>query len=264
MIDAIAIAKGEYIAVQGSGDISEPTRIVEQAKILDENPEIGVVGCYYENIVEDLNLTRLRQPVADDSTLESLRRRNVFSHGEVMYRRIAYEMAGGYRTAFKFCQDYDLWLRMIRDWKFFTVKQRLYRRYIQFEGVTYSPEKAIIQARYAILCQRMAEMSETEANCTYAALKEKGPLAIIPLADATLQRHIFYSCLRSIVWGDASSAIAHSENLESPRQRKFVLILSRFISNAPTAILRKLLYRGLGIKIRQPHSKILSDTQASN
>jgi hypothetical protein len=48
----------------------------------------------------------------------SIRRRllllNAFAHSSVVFRREAVEALGGYREAFPFAQDYDLWSRLAR------------------------------------------------------------------------------------------------------------------------------------------------------
>lgn len=91
MIDAISRTQSKYIAVHGSGDVSLQTRLEKQAALLEARPEIGLVGCYYTNIVEEHYLRRPRRPQAEGMTLERLLKGNVFSHGEVMYRRDVYE-----------------------------------------------------------------------------------------------------------------------------------------------------------------------------
>lgn len=44
----LSLAKGEYIAVLDHDDIALPTRLEEQVKFLDANPEVGVVGSWTE------------------------------------------------------------------------------------------------------------------------------------------------------------------------------------------------------------------------
>ena len=151
MLDAIKWAKGEYIAIQGSGDVSYAKRLEYQKNFLDENPDVGIVGSHYENFVETSGVCRLRTPDANTATVQSLIKKNVFTHGEVMFRKEVYEKAGGYRAEFIFCQDYDLWLRMSNHCRFGTVPKLLYRRHVDFDGVSYKPEKFIAQTRYMII-----------------------------------------------------------------------------------------------------------------
>jgi hypothetical protein len=48
-------------------------------------------------------------------------------HGSVMFRKEAYLKAGGYRTAFYYAQDWDLWFRLAALGTFAMVEQCLYR-----------------------------------------------------------------------------------------------------------------------------------------
>ena len=47
-------------------------------------------------------------------------------HGSVMFRREAYVKAGGYRPAFYYAQDWDLWYRLAALGTFAMVEQSLY------------------------------------------------------------------------------------------------------------------------------------------
>jgi hypothetical protein len=47
-------------------------------------------------------------------------------HGSVMMQRYAYEQAGGYRAAFYYAQDLDLWSRMVENGRHRVVPEVLY------------------------------------------------------------------------------------------------------------------------------------------
>ncbi|MCY1648415.1 glycosyltransferase [Caulobacter sp. SL161] len=247
MINAISQASGEYIAVQGSGDVSTPDRIAEQAAVLNSRPEVGVVGSHYDNIVEQAGIARTRTPNANSMSLDRLVLGNVFSHGEVMFRRSAYDKAGGYRPEFKYCQDYDLWLRMIKVCEFYTVPRVLYNRYVQFSGVSYDPEKASIQMRYSILARRMALAPEVDAEAMFKCLSDAGPAALIPASDRELQRRIFKAALRSIVWGDGTQALRFGELLMPGVKRASIPIIEKLFSSSVFSFPRKIIYKYIGV-----------------
>jgi len=207
MIDTIEASRGTYVAVQGSGDVSAPTRLEKQVALLDARPELSTVGCFYTNIVETGGVRRPRRIVADDVDLAQLLKGNVFSHGEVMYRRAAYDAAGGYRPAFVFSQDYDLFLRLIRVGPFATVPELLYDRYVAFDGVSYRPEKFIRQTQLGLLAQRLA----TEPADAQAALLEDLDWAkldrLVPRDDPKLQRKLASAVARALFW--RNPALAH-------------------------------------------------------
>jgi hypothetical protein len=247
MINAIESSTGEIIAVQGSGDSSDPDRIMKQVQLLLERPAVGVVGCHYENIVESTGLARLRTPNADAVDFAALVKGNVFTHGEVCFRRSTYAAAGGYRKEFRYCQDYDLWLRCIKVAQFATVPQMLYRRYVQFDGVSYAPHKAVIQARYFLICQKLASSTEDEALALLKRLADHGPESVVGPYDAALQKRIMRNSLRQVVWGNAGQAQQLARSLELKR-RMLVGITARTLGLPIMKWPRSMILRVLGIR----------------
>ncbi|ODT72397.1 MAG: hypothetical protein ABS75_04640 [Pelagibacterium sp. SCN 63-23] len=248
MIDAIAMSSGEYVAVQGSGDISLPTRIEKQAAVLDASPEIGLVGCWYTNVETETNARRLRQPNADAMDFEALMKNNAFSHGEVMYRRSAYDAVGGYRAAFRNSQDIDLWLRMVKVTKMSTIPENLYDRYIRFDGVTYDPLKFPIATRYSMITRKVARAAPDEAEEMIAKLKSEGPASIILKSDKDFQKRIRVAAARSLVWGNVEAFHQLvADQISSPVEQRLLLILGKIFSSPPAAPLRKVVRAYLGI-----------------
>lgn len=248
MIDAVGSSSGEYICVQGSGDISLPQRIERQVALLEARPEVGAVGCWYTNVVSTTGARRKRKPRADEVGFTELLKGNVFSHGEVMIRRSAYEAAGGYRAEFKNCQDYDLWLRISRIAKLATVPEFLYERYIRFDGVSYHPQKFSLQARYSLLAKRLAQMSDAQAAHELGRLGTSGPLALVEQSDPELQSKYMKACLRSAVFGAPREAKAlATENITNDLFRRGLLSLIALFESRPLTPLRKIVPRILGI-----------------
>lgn len=196
----ISEAKGDFICIQGSGDYSYPTRIEKQANALLNDNEISVTGCFYENYVEDRNIIRLRKKNADSITKHDLIKGNVFSHGEVMFRKSDYLEAGGYRSFFKNCQDYDLWLRMIEIGKFHTVKETLYRRFIRYDGVSYQPSKFLKQTRYFHFCKQLNVLSLAEQIDLINKAQNVGIEDFISIDSYPIQKRIIAASLRSVAW----------------------------------------------------------------
>lgn len=147
---AIAATTGEYIAIQGAGDVSYPRRLRQLASALDSTPNVGVVGCRYEDVTFGGPRNGIRgigNPRSFHPNQEVfLRGRNPFSHGEVMIRRSAYDKTGGYRPFFRFAQDRDLWLRIGYYYEFLIIDEVLYeRRKFYTDGISTDHKKLIIQ-----------------------------------------------------------------------------------------------------------------------
>ncbi len=250
--NAIERSTGEYIAIQGSGDASLPERLALQTALLDARPDVGVVGGWYYNVQEGLGTERLRQPNADELTLDDLLRGNVFSHGEVMIRRSVHDAAGGYRTEFTNAQDYDLWLRARKIARFATVPAPIYLRYVQFDGVSYVPSKIIRQSSYSMSARRMARMSETEQQAALTLIREKGPTALVPASDPEVQAKLVQSVFRLVIFGspEAGAELAKS-SIVSPVKRGVLVAFASFYGSALSRPFRPLIARALGITRRE-------------
>lgn len=113
----INLAQGEYIARMDSDDISLPERFAKQVKFLDENPDIDVLGTWFQclpsgRIVET-------SPKDKDIKEHLLVNSNDIGHPTVMIRRatiIKYELK--YDENALYVEDYALWLSLIDKIKF--------------------------------------------------------------------------------------------------------------------------------------------------
>jgi glycosyltransferase involved in cell wall biosynthesis len=157
---AIDASKGTYIAIQGAGDVSLPSRIKYQAQVLDDKQQVGIVSCLFENVVfggENDGLRKKRGYASNDiSAADFLNGSNPLGHGEVMFRKSIYDKVGGYRAYFKFSQDLDLWLLMIDHCDVEIIQEYLYeRRMFMKDGVSTDGKKQFLQkylAEFARQC----------------------------------------------------------------------------------------------------------------
>jgi glycosyltransferase involved in cell wall biosynthesis len=110
-------ARGEFIARHDCGDVSLPHRLARQWRLLQSHPEAVLTACAVRFIGpggEPLFVTA-RPGESLHEGLGKLERGRVQGpphHGATMFRRSAYEQAGGYRAYFVVAQDLDLWLRL--------------------------------------------------------------------------------------------------------------------------------------------------------
>ena len=129
------LSNGEFIAIHGSGDISYPDRILNQVDLCTNNKRVGFVSCWYENLNEDEELKEIIKP---KSILSNNRMTNHnYSHGEIMYRREAYNSVNGYRSFLKIGQGTDIWKRLNNaGWDSEVVNKVSYKRYMRKGGVS--------------------------------------------------------------------------------------------------------------------------------
>lgn len=165
MNEAVAASQGEFVAVHGSGDLSLYERIARQAAVLCARPEVGVVGCWVENDEAYGSGTRIYKAPSGLPFHQTLLTRNLFTHGEAMFRRSLYDQVGGYREFFHFAQDRDLWLRISRLADYAIVPEVLYRRFKPESGISTNPDKMVLQAYlsdFAVQCARAVDAGERD------------------------------------------------------------------------------------------------------
>ncbi len=140
LIEACALASGPLIARQDVGDISLPGRLATQAALLQARPDVAFVACRCALVGPcDEPLSNPTGPSpSPENGLENRQGRLLPSphHGTVMFRRSAYESAGGYRPEFYFAQDVDLWSRLIEVGDFDYLPDVLYESRFSLDGIT--------------------------------------------------------------------------------------------------------------------------------
>jgi len=107
----LKIAKGKYIAVMDSDDVSLKDRLEKQVKYLDKHPDIYLIGG--SAIVIDEQDTRLGVFLKQDNPIrigKKLRDFNCIIHPSVMYRNTGEFF---YREKFIISDDYDFLLRVL-------------------------------------------------------------------------------------------------------------------------------------------------------
>ncbi len=198
---AIARSRGRYVAVHGAGDISLPDRMSRQAAIMDARPDIGIVGCHVRNDAKTGPGHYVVRPPDGLPLFETLLDRNLFTHGEVMFRRSIFDRVGGYRTLFTFAQDRDLWLRISRHAGYAIIPEILYHRRRFADGVGNDPAKLLAQlyaSDFAVQLARGAMAGDPDL------LERHGPLAaLLRERSPQLARRIAWTGARQMVSGDS-------------------------------------------------------------
>lgn len=149
-------AKGEYIAIQGAGDLSLQERIAKQANHLLNNPSAGIVSCDWVDVLADG--TKVNKAHKEENVVFSkiILHKSVISQGEVMFRRSCYELAGGYDPWIEFAQDRDLWIRMRNHCDFYRIPEVLYERPYFEKSVSQNLNNLIEQRFYTCLSRERA------------------------------------------------------------------------------------------------------------
>lgn len=111
----ISLAKGELIARFDSDDMCMPQRLAEQVAFLDAHPDVGVVGSWMQIMDAQSQVTATRRYATEHGQIvRKFIYTNALAHPTVMLRKALVAGAeGAYRADFRYCEDLELWLRML-------------------------------------------------------------------------------------------------------------------------------------------------------
>ena len=115
----LAVARGTYIGFLDADDVVAPTKLTEQAGVLDESPRVGWTYC--DVLIEDetsgTTVTASAQFAyrgrrLDGRLLPELIRGNFIPAIAPLVRRSALDAAGRFDERLTALEDWDLWLRL--------------------------------------------------------------------------------------------------------------------------------------------------------
>ena len=124
---AVKLAEGMYIANQDIDDNSYPNRIERQVKFLDNRPNVGGIGSYYLRDDRIRGEKYIRKfPTEHREIVRALAKYVPIAHTLAMYRKSAWEDAGGYPKIDNGVEDHGLWVQMASSgWNLATVPEVL-------------------------------------------------------------------------------------------------------------------------------------------
>lgn len=141
----------EFIARMDSDDIAFKDRLKKQLNFLEKNPDISVVGSNAENIDTKGNKLFVSDlPLLDKNIKKQLLFKNVFYHSSVMMRKDFLQNLKYYNLNFNKCQDFELWLRGAKKYKYANLSDVL----IKYRISRYNYKNDLIKIR--ILFQNLS------------------------------------------------------------------------------------------------------------
>jgi glycosyltransferase involved in cell wall biosynthesis len=121
----LSIARGKYIARMDCDDISAPRRLEKQFLFMEENPELGGCGTWFERIGNGKH-TIHRFPKGNDDIKFCLVFDNAFLHSSMLLRTAFLEEYGlRYDRGYTHAEDYEFWVRCISHARFVNLPEAL-------------------------------------------------------------------------------------------------------------------------------------------
>ena len=125
-------SRNELIARMDSDDFCVTDRIEKQLQVFKKYPEIGMVGSYEAEFIDNVNnvVAVHKVPEKNHEIKQFMRRRCAVLHPTVIFKKSAVIAAGNYQksSVYAIYEDYDLFARMIfdADIKCFNIQECLY------------------------------------------------------------------------------------------------------------------------------------------
>lgn len=166
---ALDLATGTYIARQDADDISEPNRFEKQVSFLEQNTNVSIVGTGTYLIDGDGEIVDKRLGYCNP-TFEDFLNKSHLVHGSILVRRSVLDELGGYDEFFRYGQDYDLWLRLSKQYNVANIPDPYYRHRIHDEGVYFSRKDE--SALYTMFARHLA--TDTANHDIKEELSESG------------------------------------------------------------------------------------------
>jgi glycosyltransferase involved in cell wall biosynthesis len=123
----IAHAKGAYIAFLDSDDLWEVSNLEKQVYCLNNNPDVGLVYVWVKSIdAEGNDLAQIYGNDAEGDVWEKLLQENIIRTGSAaMVRSDCFEKSGVFDQNLKFAEDWEMWIRIARNYSFAVIKEPL-------------------------------------------------------------------------------------------------------------------------------------------
>jgi glycosyltransferase involved in cell wall biosynthesis len=143
---AIAAARAPYVALLDSDDWSYRSRLEKQAAVLEERPEVAVVGHRLLEVDGDGRELQPRTTFASGDVNAALMHFNPISNSCAMIRRDAVLAVGGFDPSYRCAVDWDLWLRLADTHTIHVLDEALGVRRMHHDNISISREREQVRA----------------------------------------------------------------------------------------------------------------------
>ena len=112
----VILSQTDYVARQDADDVWMPWHLDFLLQELEKNPQLDLIGARVvaeeDEMTDKIRRNRTNHLMGEKLWLE-LAYRNVFNHSTVIFKRSAYDEAGGYDAKCDGFEDWHLWSRMV-------------------------------------------------------------------------------------------------------------------------------------------------------
>jgi glycosyltransferase involved in cell wall biosynthesis len=150
-------ARAALVARMDADDIAAPERLAVQVAALNDRPKVAGLGSSCRVIDRNGKILGYRRvPTRSDQIRGLLRQTNCMIHPTMVLRRDAVLGIGSYRPAFRYCEDFDLWLRLSEHYDLLNVPDTLLDYRVHDHQLTWKnlEERALVELGATALAAR--------------------------------------------------------------------------------------------------------------
>ena len=157
---ALDKARGDYIAVLDNDDISHPERLARQVKLLNERPDVAVVGSWAQFIdAHGIIFAEFSPPTDQDELRDCLGWINPIVHSSAMFRRSLALAVGGYPEHLVYAQDFGLILTLVQHFQIAIIDEFLCQLRVLATSITRTRKnQAIIYRELLMIFKQVADL----------------------------------------------------------------------------------------------------------
>ena len=174
----------EFVARMDGDDVCLLERFELQLQEMQRNPGLAALGAQRVEIdAEGKSLPKgVAMPVCFSDVLSRLLVVNALLHPTIMFRRSAILSAGNYGLCEKPCEDYDLWLRVAKNFELRN-SERVFLKYRVHEGGIITGARraeALVKPNMECICRHVQELFGID-TVNYRRLREKQVALAFPI-----------------------------------------------------------------------------------
>ncbi len=139
--EALEAAGAPVVAILDADDWSDPQRLERQLDLLEQRPDVAVVGCRMREVDEGGRELAPRTRFQAGEVNDVLMRFNPIPNSCAAIRRSAALAVGGYDPRYRWATEYDLWLRLSERHRLIALDETLATRQMSSINVAATHER---------------------------------------------------------------------------------------------------------------------------